>query len=110
MALNKKKNLILSGIQVWFSSYSFHYATSSIRLSARQYYFDHGITSERLSHGLSEYRIVLKLDGFRISGLLFLRSRSCHNKPATVTLGALKPDHAYVMIQKAKLSNKNLML
>ena len=86
------------------------YSTSSIRLSARQYYFDHYITFERRSHGLSEYRIVLKLSGLRISGLLFLRSRSYHNKPATVTPGALKPDHAYVMIQEAKSSNKNLML
>ena len=85
--------------------------TSLIRLSAGQYHFDHCITSERRSHGLSEYRIVLKLSGFRISGLLFLLSRSYHNKPATVTpAGALKPDHVYVMIQEAKLSNKTLML
>ena len=68
------------------------------------------MTSERRSHGLSEFRIVLKLSGFRLLGLLFLRSRSYHNKSATVTPGALKPDHACAMIQEAKSSNKNLMV
>ena len=58
---------------------------------------------------MREYRIVLKTKRFRISVLLFLRSRSYHNKPATVAPGALKPDHAYVTIQEAK-SKKNLML
>ena len=33
--------------------------------------------------------------------------RSHHNKSATVASGALKQDHANVMIQEAKLSNKN---
>ena len=71
------------------------------------YYFDYCITSEHGSHGLIEYRIVLKQSEFRISGLLLLRSRSYHSNPTTVTTGALKPDHAYLMIQEAKSSNKN---
>ena len=66
--------------------------------------------SEHRFRGVREYRIVLKLSRFQISGLLFLRLRSYHNKPATVTPGALKPDHAYVMIQEAKSCNKNLTL
>ena len=60
---------------------------------------------------MSEYIIILKLNWFRIRGLLFLPSRSyCDNKPATVAPSALKPDHVYVMIQEAKPSNKDLML
>ena len=59
---------------------------------------------------LSEYRIVLKLSRFRTSGLLFLGSRSFHNKLGIVAPGTLEQDHANVMIQKAKSSNKNLML
>ena len=97
-------------IQASLKSYRFCYAAFLIRLSAHQYYFDYCITSEHQSHGLSEYKIVLKLSGFRISGLLFLRIRSNSNKPTTLTPGALKPDHPCVMIQEEKSSNKNLML
>ena len=52
---------------------------------------------------LSEYRINTK--GFRTSGLLFLQSRSCHNKSA---FGALKQNHS--MIQEAKSSRRNLII
>ena len=106
----RKQTWISSIILVSLYSYSFHYAASSIRFSAHHYYFDYCITSEPGTHGLSEYRIVLKLSGFRISSLLFLPSRSYHNKPATAAPGALKSDHAYAVIQEAKSSNKNLML
>ena len=94
-------------IQVSLYSYSFCYAAFLIRLSAYQYYFDYCITSGHQSRGLSEYKIVLKLNEFRISGLLFLWLGSYPNKPTTVTPGALKPYHPCVMIQEEKSSNKN---
>ena len=99
MAMNEKKTWILSVIQVSLYSYSFHYAASSIRFSAHHDYFDYCITSKHGSRGLSEYRIVLKLSGFRFSGLSFLPSRLYHNKPASAAPGALKPDHAYAILR-----------
>ena len=81
-----------------------------MRFSVHHYYCDYCIKSERASHGVSESRIVLNLSGFRISGLLFLRLRSYYIKPASAVPAALKPDHAYAIIQAAKSSNENLFL
>ena len=110
MALNKKKTRFRPGSTSHYKTIAFIMLPLRLRFSAYRYYFNYCIMSEHRSHGLSEFRIVLKRSGFRILGLLFLRSRSYCNKPATETPGVLKPDHAYVMIQKAKSSNKNLML
>ena len=78
MALNGKKTWISSVIQAALESHNFDYTPSSIRFSAHQYYFEYCIMSEHGFDGLSEYKIVLKVSGFCISGtgILFMRLRS----------------------------------
>ena len=78
VALNEK-NWIFFGDPNIIIKFCFHYAASSIRFSAHQYYFDYCTTSEHGSHGLSEYRIVLKLSRFRISGLTACFCGQGHN-------------------------------
>ena len=57
---------------------------------------------------LSENRIVLKLSGWTLD-LLFLRSRSYHNKLAAMATGTLKLDLECYRYE-AKSSNKNLII
>ena len=76
-----------------------NYAASLIRFTAHKYYFNHYFT-QFTPELVQNY---FKTKGFRTLGLLFLRSRSYHNKSSS---GALKQNHTNVMIQDAKPSNR----